>query len=330
MSTAASIALPLPMPKAAVCTLPVSPARFYLTGLPGPSGRSKNSSISAIGFLPSAGNSACSIDNPPPPMVAGITTFPKSLPDTIEDRLATDPGVKKIWEDVSTRFRLVFADPEAAFKEVNMDSVLTDPAARKATLSTLGSRPETFGVLRGKTGMLSSKADRQARGQAHVNVPALKRDIERYLRARTEAERRYEAEERATRLRVARDIPALSPAASAILERARDAIDRNDLPAALNFALSNREAKPEIDAFGKAVAERFGDRTLLGFGAKDTSGQTFREVTAGLNPAQTAAVNAAWPAMRAVQQLAAHERSTQAQKQAEAMRLAQRPGLGLK
>jgi Ti-type conjugative transfer relaxase TraA len=264
------------------------------------------------------------------PMVAGITTFPKSLSDTIEDRLAGDPGVKKIWEDVSTRFRLVFADPEAAFKEVNMDSVLTDPAARKATLSTLGSRPESFGVLRGKTGLLSSKADRQARGQAQVNVPALKRDIERYLRARTEAERRYEAEERATRLQVTRVIPALSPAASAILGRVRDAIDRNDLPAALSFALSNREAKPEIDAFGKAVAERFGDRTLLGIGAKDTSGQTFREVTAGLNPAQTAAVNAAWPAMRAVQQLAAHERSTQAQKQAETMRLAQRPGLGLK
>jgi Ti-type conjugative transfer relaxase TraA len=264
------------------------------------------------------------------PMVAGITTFPKSLSDTVEDKLAADTGLKKIWEDVSTRFRLVFADPESAFKSVNMDAVLADPAVRKTTLKTLGEKPETFGGLRGKTGLLSSKAERQVRGQAEANVQALKRDIERYLRARAEAEHKHEAEERATRLQVATDIPALSPATSAILERVRDAIDRNDLPAALGFALSNRKTKAEIDAFGKAVSERFGDRALLGIAAKDTSGQTFRELTAGMNPAQTAAVNAAWPSMRAAQKLAAHERSTEAQKQSETMRLAQRPGLGLK
>ncbi len=264
------------------------------------------------------------------PMVAGITTFPKSLSDTIEDRLAADPGLKKIWEDVSTRFRLVFADPEAAFKAVNVDAVLVDPAARKTTLSALGERPQTFGALRGKTGLLSSRADRQERDQVEVNVPALMRDMERYLQVRAEAEQRYDSEERATRLRVATDIPALSPAASAILECVRDAIDRNDLPAALVFALSDWEAKAEIDAFGKAVSERFGDRALLGIAAKDTSGQTFREVTAGMNPAQAAAINAAWPAMRAVQKLAAHERSVEAQRQAETMRLAHRPGLGLR
>jgi hypothetical protein len=115
-----------------------------------------------------------------------------------------------------------------------------------------------------------------------------------------------------------------------ILERVRDAIDRNDLPAALGFVLSNREAKAEIDAFGKAISERFGDRALLGIAAKDTSGQTFRDLTAGMNPAQTAAINAAWPAMRAAQKLAASERSTEAQKQSHTMRQSQRPGLGLK
>lgn len=263
-------------------------------------------------------------------MVAGITTFPKSLPDTVEDKLATDSGLKKIWDDVSTRFRLVFADPEAAFKAVNVDAILIDPAARKATLPTLVVRPEAFGALRGKTGLLSSRADRQARDQAEINVPALKRDIERYLRARAEAEYRHEAEERAIRLRVATEIPALSPVAGAILERVRDAIDRNDLPAALGLALSNREVKAEIDAFGRAVSERFGDRSLLGIAAKDTSRQTFRELTAGMSPAQTAAVNAAWPMMRAVQRLAAHERATEAQKQSQTMRLSQRPGLSLK
>jgi hypothetical protein len=50
-----------------------------------------------------------------------------------------------------------------------------------------------------------------------------------------------------------------------------------------------------------------------------------------MNPAQAASVTAAWPAMRAAQKLAAHERSTETQKQSETMRLSQRrPGLGLK
>ena len=264
------------------------------------------------------------------PMVAGITTFQKSLSDSVEDKLAADPGLKKIWEDVSTRFRLVFADPETAFKVVDIDAVLVDPEVRTTTLKTLVEKPESLGALRGKVGMLSSKTDRQMRDQAQANVPALARDIERYLRARAAGEHEHEAAERATRLRMATDIPALSPAAAGILERVRDAIDRNDLPAALGFALSNRETKAEIDAFSKAVSERFGDRALLGLSAKDTRGPTFRALTAGMNPAQTASVKAAWPAMRAAQKLAAHERSTQALTQSETMRLAQRPGLGLK
>lgn len=57
------------------------------------------------------------------------------------------------------------------------------------------------------------------------------------------------SDEQALRQRVSIDIPALSPAARTVLERVRDAIDRNDLPAALGNALSNREAKLEIDAF---------------------------------------------------------------------------------
>ena len=71
------------------------------------------------------------------------------------------------------------------------------------------------------------------------------------------------------------DIPALSPAAYRVLERVRDAIDRNDLPAALGYAISNREAKAEIDRFNKAIAARFGERTLLTDAAREPSGKVF-------------------------------------------------------
>ena len=265
-----------------------------------------------------------------PPMVAGVTTFPKSVPETVEDRILADPGLKKQWEDVSTRFRLVFADPEAAFKATAMDAMLKDSAAAATTLERLGAKPESFGALRGKTGLLATKSDKRERERAEANVPALKRDIERYLRLRAEAEHKHEAEERAIRHRVSIDIPALSRDARRVLERVRDAIDRNDLPSALEFALADRMVKAEIDGFNKAIAERFGDRTFLTTGAREPNGPAFDKVAAGMDTTRREQLKEAWPAMRGAQQLAAQERTSQALKQAEAQRQTQRQGQTLK
>lgn len=265
-----------------------------------------------------------------PPMVAGVTTFPKSIVDTVEDKILADPALKKQWEDVSARFHLVFADPETAFKATAMDAMLKDPATAAATLARLGAKPESFGALRGKTGLLAAKADKQQRERAEANVPALTRDIERYLRLRAEAEHKHETEERAIRHRVSIDIPALSRDARRVLERVRDAIERNDLPAALEFALEDRMVKADIDGFSKAVAERFGDRTFLTNAAKEPTGAAFEKAAAGMDPARREQLKAAWPAMRAAQQLAAHERTSQALKQAEAQRQTQRQGHTLK
>lgn len=265
-----------------------------------------------------------------PPMVAGVTTFPKSLIDTVEDKILADPAIKKQWEDVSARFRLVFADPERAFRTANFDAMLKDPAAATSTLQRLASNPESFGALRGKVGLLAGKADKQERQRAEANVPALKKDIERYLRLRAEAEHKHEAEERAIRHRVAIDVPALSRDARRVLERVRDAIDRNDLPSALEFALADRMVKAEIEGFNKAVAERFGDRTFLPNAAREPNGQAFEKAAADMDPARRDQLKEAWPAMRAAQQLAAGERTAQALKQAEAQRLTSRQGQTLK
>ncbi|GLR87612.1 putative conjugal transfer protein TraA [Bradyrhizobium iriomotense] len=264
------------------------------------------------------------------PMVAGVTTFPKSLIDTVEDRILADPAIKKQWEDVSTRFRLVFADPERAFRATNFEAMLKDSAAATSTIARFATNPESFGTLRGKTGLLAGKADKQERQRAEANVPALQRDIERYLRLRAEAEHKHEAEEREIRHRVAIDVPALSRDARRVLERIRDAIDRNDLPSALEFALEDRMVKAEIDGFNKAVAERFGDRTFLSNAAKEPNGQPFEKAADGMDPGRREQLKEAWPALRAAQQLAAGERTVQALKQAEAQRLTQGQGQTLK
>ncbi|RWG07829.1 Ti-type conjugative transfer relaxase TraA [Mesorhizobium sp.] len=258
------------------------------------------------------------------PMVAGVTIHPKSLEQAVEDKLAADPALKKQWDEVSTRFRLVFAAPETTFRAVDIDAMLKDSAAAKSTLATLGNRPEGFGALKGKIGIFASRADKQDRQTAIVSAPALARDLAHYLEMRETAVQRLETEERALRHRNSIDIPALSPAARMVLERVRDAIDRNDLPAALGYALADREAKQEIDGFNKAIAERFGERTLLTNAARVPSGRLFESLARGLQPPEKERLQKAWPVMRAAQQLAAQERTVSTLKQAEGMKLSQR------
>ncbi|MBO0132001.1 Ti-type conjugative transfer relaxase TraA [Agrobacterium burrii] len=258
------------------------------------------------------------------PMVAGIKTFSGSVEDTVENKLDTDPALRRQWEEVSTRFAYVFADPEAAFRAMNFDAVLEDKETAKLALQTLTTAPASIGPLRGKTGILASKTEREDRRVAELNVPALKRDLEQYLRMRETAVQRLQADEQVLRQRVSIDIPALSPAAHVVLERVRDAIDRNDLPAALGFALSNRETKLEIDGFNQAVTERFGERTLLTNAAREPSGKLFDKLSDGMQPEQKERLKEAWPIMRTSQQLAAHERTVQTLRQAEDLRLAQR------
>jgi hypothetical protein len=149
--------------------------------------------------------------------------------------------------------------------------------------------------------MFASSADRNDRLIAETNVPALRRDLERYFTMREQAMKRLTAEEAGLRQRASIDVPALSPAAEAVLAKVRDAIDRNDLPAALGFALADRMVKAEIDALNGAVRERFGERALLGNGAMDTGGPAFKTAAAGLAPAEQQKLAAAWPTMRAAQ-----------------------------
>ncbi|MGR7993496.1 Ti-type conjugative transfer relaxase TraA [Xanthobacter sp. ZOL 2024] len=264
------------------------------------------------------------------PMVAGITAFPKSVDQAVEDRLAADPVLSRQWAEVSTRFRFVFAEPESTFRKVDVDGMIRNTDTAKSTLSTIAATPESFGALKGKTGLLASRADRDDRERATLNVPALARDLERYLRLRAEAEHKFEAEERAARVKVAVDIPALSPAAKNVLERVRDAIDRNDLPAALAFSLEDKMVKAELEGVARAVNERFGERSMLANSAKSPDGPTFEKLAAGMNAGQRDELKSAWPTMRTAQQLAAQQCTAEGLKQVEAMRQSQRQGLSLK
>ena len=263
-------------------------------------------------------------------MVAGITTFPKSIDQSVEDKLAADPALKKQWEEVSMRFHHVYAHPKSAFKAVDVDAMLRDQSAAAKTIARIAGEPETFGALKGKTGLLASRADKLDRDRALKNVTPLADSINDYLRQRGDAERRNHAEELAVRRQVALEIPALSENAKNVLERVRDAIDRNDLSSGLEYALADKMVKAELEGFAKAVTERFGERTFLPLAAKEANGEAFQRMTSGMNAAQKREVQQAWNTMRTVQQLSAHERSVKALKQAEALSPTRSQGLTLK
>ncbi|MNV85022.1 hypothetical protein D3C71_1789410 [compost metagenome] len=110
----------------------------------------------------------------------------------------------------------------------------------------------------------------------------------------------------------------------------RDTIDRNDLPSGLEYALSDKLVKAELEGFARAVSERFGERSFLPLAAKEADGKVFEKLSAGMAPAQKAELQSAWNTMRTVQQLSAHERTVTALKQAETMRQTTTTGLSLK
>lgn len=264
------------------------------------------------------------------PMVKGISSFTMSVLDAVDEKLQSNPALQKQWDNLSDRIRLVYADPEAAFKAMRMETVLEDANVARQRLSEIERNAASFGALRGRDGLLASRSDLENRRVAEINVPALRRDLERYLDMRQNAMNKYAAEEEGHRKRTSIDIPSLSPAAARAMEKVRDAIDRNDLAAALGFALADRMVKAELDTLNKAVSERFGERTLLGNGTRDPSGSTFDKAAKGMSPGDREKLAAAWPMMRAGQQLAAHERTQQALKESEALRQTQRQNQGLK
>ncbi|KQV28956.1 hypothetical protein ASC97_24440 [Rhizobium sp. Root1203] len=105
-----------------------------------------------------------------------------------------------------------------------------------------------------------------------------------------------------------------------MLERVRDAIDRHDDPAVLEYARADKMVKAELEGFAKAVSERFGERSFLSLAAKEANGEAFHRVTDGMNAIQKYEVQQAWNTMLTVQRLSAHERTASALKPSDAVR----------
>jgi hypothetical protein len=261
------------------------------------------------------------------PWLRGTTQWVHSITETVRGKVMSETSVKQQWRELSDRFARIYLDPHAAADAMKIDAVIEAPDRHRAMLDQLAANPETFGTLRGKVGLLASKADKQERQLAMEGGAVLKVEIERYIRIRSEASNRFEVEEMEARRRASIEIPELSPSAIVVMERVRDAIDRNDLQAAAGFALADRMVKAEIDRLNAALGLRFGERALLGQDAQRIDGPAYKALAAAMPADQKLKLSEAWPMLCAAQQIAAHERTMQAMKQAQPAKLAPRPTL---
>jgi len=246
------------------------------------------------------------------PMLRGVALWEQSITETVKEKTMSDAPVKAQWREVSDRFAQMYRDPHTAAKVMNIEAVVAAPESHRAVLDQLAGRPQIFGELRGKAGLFASKADKLERQLSIECGAILKAEIERFVRLRSETSVRLEARETAARQRAAIDIPALSQSAIVVMERVRDA---------------DKMVKAEIDRLNSALDQRFGDRALLGLGARAIIGPAYKTLSENLPAAQKLKLAEAWPTLRAAQQLAAHERTVQAMKQAETAKLIQRPVL---
>lgn len=261
------------------------------------------------------------------PLIQGVVVFSRTLADVVETRIRADKALKSAWANLLSRFGMVFADTGAVLTNMNFHAMLTNPAACQPILEKLVRQPQAVGTLNGREGLMASTWEKTARNTAMMNIAPLRRDIERYLAQRRKAAERIEHEETARRQRQSIPIPALSPVALSMLEKAREALDHEGAALALGQLRKVPELKREIDGFVQAIAERFGGRALFDLAAGDPPRAIDAE-TDELRGEEREKLRQALPLVRAAQQIAAHERQLNASEQLEKLTLSERREAG--
>lgn len=229
--------------------------------------------------------------------------------------MQSDAQLTVHWTQIQDRMRNVYEKPQEAMASMGFAKALQGDRAAAETISDqLARDPQAYGPLRGKTGLFASSAAKAERDRAMNNVPALRDQIGNYVRLRAEIAdlRTVELSRERDLQRI--DVPAISAVGNQMLERVRDAIDRNDIDAGMAYALADKMVKGEIDRLNKSLDDKFGKRA---FASKEPSGPAFEPAAAKLAEGDRAKLATAWPLFHASQQIAAQEQK-QARQQARA------------
>ena len=213
---------------------------------------------SEIAVSPTPGRDEERIDKPVEkvePLVPALTSYSRSIEDIAREKAR--PDFERAMDAVRSVGGNVYVDPDgvaARFSSAIVDKGMDAHALAKA----VAERPEQFGQLRGKSGLLGDNKERKT---ARHNARALSHHVAsagQVWERRLEAERQSETWNREKRDVI--EVPGLTPSSEALLKQL-DGLPQAEKPKFLEQLSSTPEGRQALDEakmIVQALEQRFG------------------------------------------------------------------------
>lgn len=195
----------------------------------------------------------------PAPLIAAITRYDKTIEEIAHEKAF--PQLEERIDSLRPVARHVYHDAFSACEAIKPH--ILDPDTDPSILTrALRERPDQFGALRGKSGILGDNRERREALHYARSVASLVETAARTWERHLERERRSETWKREKRDIV--EVPALTPRSEEIL-KAFDQLSPDEKPKILKQMTNTtegRRALQEVNAISDALAKRFGTVNL--------------------------------------------------------------------
>ncbi|WP_053081603.1 Ti-type conjugative transfer relaxase TraA [Methylobacterium aquaticum] len=210
------------------------------------------------------------------PFLSAVPYDEAAIDEVLESRVDPERDLKRELASLHAEIRMSVKDPAKLFDAIYAQ-LRTPGRGYSSRIGDLLDNPEAYGGLRGRKGWFVPKAEKEEREKAEAAYGAIQwTAVELKNRFSIMADKARPEEER-YRMRIAIEVPGLSPAAAAALTTiARTpGTDPRAFDAVVAKAVATSEQRAEIEAFASAVGRRFGANGAIGNAAHK-----------GLGPAQ--------------------------------------------
>lgn len=195
----------------------------------------------------------------PAPLIAAITRYDKSIEEIAHKKAR--PHLEESMERLRNVARFVYHDAFSACEAIRPH--ILDPGTDPAILArAIRERPDQFGALRGRSGILGDNRERREALHYAGSVATLVGNAAKSWQRHLERERSSETWRREKRDII--EVPALTPRSEEIL-KAFDQLSRDEKSKILKQMTNTtegRQALQEVTVISDALAKRFGTANL--------------------------------------------------------------------
>ncbi|WP_455270900.1 Ti-type conjugative transfer relaxase TraA [Rhizobium herbae] len=189
------------------------------------------------------------------PLVPVLTKYSRSVEDTAREKAR--PDFERAMETVRSVGGNVYADPDGVAAKLSI-AIVDKGVEGRALARSVAERPEQFGELRGKSGILGENKERKAARHFAKSLSNHVASAGRTWERRLQAERQLETWNRENRDVV--EVPGLTQRSEAILKQL-DGLPQADKPKFLEHISGTPEGKQALEQAKKvaqALEQRFG------------------------------------------------------------------------